>query len=107
MDFSKVTTISMHLRESSLTILAATIRSTKYMLKPEDDTGGGGREKITLPTEGKTNFPPAHAELDANNLTVTCQTSPHDVPKSPSRTLLPLPISQLIWCVGLTLMLES
>jgi len=79
------------------------------MLKHEDDTGGVGYEKITLPadTEGKTNFPPAHAELDANDLTLTCQTSPHDVPKSPSRTLLPLPISQLIWCVGLTLMLES
>ena len=35
------------------------------MLKRED-TGGVGHEKITLPTdaEGKTNFPPAHAELD-------------------------------------------
>lgn len=40
------------------------------MLKREDDIGGVGYEKITLPTdaEGKTNFPPAHADLDANDL---------------------------------------
>ena len=31
MGFSKVTTINVHVRESSLTILAATIRSTKHV----------------------------------------------------------------------------
>jgi hypothetical protein len=31
MGFSKVTTIDVHVRESSLTILAATIRSTKHV----------------------------------------------------------------------------
>lgn len=79
------------------------------MLKPEDDTGGVGREKITLPRirKEKLTFRQRMRSLTQTNLTLTCQTSPHDVPKSPSRTLLPLPISQLIWYVGLTLMLES
>jgi hypothetical protein len=54
MGFSKATTISVYLRESSLTMLAATIRSTKYMLKPEDVTGGGGKREDNF-ADGRKN----------------------------------------------------
>jgi hypothetical protein len=80
------------------------------MLKREDDTGwclGARRELCRRIRKEKLTFRQRMRSLTQINLTLTCQTSPHDVRKSPSRTLLPLPISQLIWSVGPTLTLES
>jgi hypothetical protein len=50
---SKVIKISVHVRKSSLTVLAAMARSTKHVEARRCYTGGVGLEKITLPTLGK------------------------------------------------------
>jgi hypothetical protein len=79
------------------------------MLKHGDVKGRVGRERRWLSRrKEKLASRQRMPNLTQNNLAITCpKLSPPGIPKSRSRSLLPVPISQLIWYVGLTLVLES